>query len=107
MQRVCTKIVSQTNEVSYLFQTRVNANTVMVWNGAADRVAGGRSANDPLGTGRQPNAAIAWQCDPGDYSEDHMIRATKTITPMSRVSTEQQVANAEVLWRYGPNFDFV
>jgi hypothetical protein len=90
---------------SFLFVTREAGGLVRLWDGAAGRLGGLRNANDPRGMSTdQPNAAIAWQTDAVDFSEDFVLRACRTIPPVSNESSVEEMRKAEVVWRYGREY---
>ena len=89
---------------SYVFCTRTVTGGERLWDGVADRLGGLAGANDARGTQRHNNAAVAWQMQPGDFSEDDTIRAITLIRAVRHDDDRATWAAREVLWGYGGDF---
>lgn len=87
----------------FLFEVRgSSAGSGELWDGAADRIGGGRSANSNHGIKRRVNAVIGY--DPRVRDDDATLHASRHICAVSAASTIKQMQANETLWNYGSDF---
>ena len=89
---------------SCVFCTRTAKGLERLWDGASDRPGGMAGSNDARGMPRRNNAAVAWQMETGDYSEDATIRASTRIRAVGPGDDLETWAEREVTWSYGSDF---
>ena len=89
---------------SYVFCTRTASGHERLWDGASDRPGGMAGSNDAHGTARRNNAAVAWQMECGDFTEDATIRAVQLIRAVGPDDNVEKWAAREVMWSYGSDF---
>ena len=91
-------------EHSCVFCTRTAHGLERLWDGAGDRPGGMAGSNDARGTPRRNNAAVAWQMEVGDFTEDATIRAVHLIRAVGLDDDQATWAAREVMWSYGNDF---
>ena len=91
-------------EHSCVFCTRTAHGLERLWDGAGDRPGGMAGSNDARGTPRRNNAAVAWQMEVGDFTEDATIRAVHLIRAVGLDDDQATWATREVMWSYGNDF---
>ena len=91
-------------EHSCVFCTRTASGLERLWDGAGDRPGGMAGSNDARGTARRNNAAVAWQTEVGDFTEDATIRAVRKIRAVGLGDDQATWAAREMLWSYGSDF---